>query len=129
MDFSVGIRAAVAPAVADAAVIAIPDEDAGEIPKAFVVLKSPATADELMAHVAGRLAVQEGRRVEFVDQIPKSPSGKILRRVRRDREKTIHREAVKQVFSYLTVALRIDVQLRTTVAAAVSSTRTRIRKR
>ena len=45
MDFSVGIRAAVAPAVADAAVIAIPDEDAGEIPKAFVVLKSPATAD------------------------------------------------------------------------------------
>ncbi|MEN3002089.1 MAG: 4-coumarate--CoA ligase family protein [Armatimonadota bacterium] len=70
------------PAVADAAVIPSPDEEAGEVPKAFVVLKAPATAEELMDYVAQRVApFKKIRRVEFVEQIPKSPSGKILRRV------------------------------------------------
>ncbi|MDW8106015.1 MAG: 4-coumarate--CoA ligase family protein [Armatimonadota bacterium] len=70
------------PAVADAAVIPSPDEEAGEVPKAFVVLKGQATAEELMEYVAARVApYKKIRRVEFVDQIPKSPSGKILRRV------------------------------------------------
>jgi acyl-coenzyme A synthetase/AMP-(fatty) acid ligase len=75
------------PAVADAAVIPRKDEEAGEIPHAFVVLKGLATADELMAFVASRVAsYKKIRRLEFVDTIPKSPSGKILRRVLRERD-------------------------------------------
>ena len=70
------------PAVADAAVTGSPDEEAGEIPTAFVVLSQPATAGELISFVAGQVAPQERiRRVEFVTSIPKSPSGKILRRL------------------------------------------------
>lgn len=73
------------PAVADAAVVPLPDEEAGEIPRAFVVLKAPATADELMAYVAQRVApYKKVRRLDFIDAIPKSPSGKILRRLLRD---------------------------------------------
>ncbi len=69
------------PAVADAAVVRYPDEDAGEIPKAFVVARAPIDADELMAWVAEQVApYKKIRMVEFVDVIPKSPSGKILRR-------------------------------------------------
>lgn len=76
------------PSVSDAAVIPIPDEEAGEIPKAFVVTREPIAAEDLMAFVATRVApYQKVRRVEFVEQIPKSPSGKILRRVLRDRER------------------------------------------
>jgi acyl-CoA synthetase (AMP-forming)/AMP-acid ligase II len=72
------------PGIADAAVAGLPDEDAGEIPAAFVVLRQPgsATAGELMAYVANQVAPHERiRRVEFVPGIPKSPSGKILRRL------------------------------------------------
>ena len=73
------------PAVADAAVVPQKDEEACEIPYAFVVLKAPATADELMAFVAARVApFKKIRRLAFIDAIPKSPSGKILRRVLRD---------------------------------------------
>ncbi|MCS7065776.1 MAG: AMP-binding protein, partial [Fimbriimonadales bacterium] len=79
------------PAVADAAVIPSPDEEAGEVPKAFVVLKAPATAEELMDYVAQRVApFKRIRRVEFVEQIPKSPSGKILRRVLVQQERERH---------------------------------------
>ncbi|MGH7764009.1 MAG: 4-coumarate--CoA ligase family protein [Candidatus Dormibacteraceae bacterium] len=74
--------------VADAAVIGVRDEDGEEVPKAFVVLKEPAAAEELMEFVAARVAPHKKvRRVEIVDQIPKSATGKILRRVLRDREK------------------------------------------
>ncbi len=73
------------PAIADAAVVPLKDEEAGEIPRAFVVLKGPATADELIAFVAQRVApYKKIRRVDFIDTIPKSPSGKILRRMLRD---------------------------------------------
>ncbi|MFO7315293.1 AMP-binding enzyme, partial [Rhodothermus marinus] len=79
------------PAVADVAVVPSPDEEAGEVPKAYVVLKPgmQATAEELMAYVAERVApYKKIRRVEFVDQIPKTLSGKILRRelVKREQE-------------------------------------------
>ena len=75
------------PDVADAAVIGIPDEEAGELPKAFVVLKPghEATADDLQAFVAGHVAhYKQIRMVTFVKEIPKSASGKILRRLLRD---------------------------------------------
>jgi acyl-CoA synthetase (AMP-forming)/AMP-acid ligase II len=76
------------PAVADAAVIPSPTEEAGEVPKAFVVLKEAASAEELMAFVAARVApYKKVRRLEFVELIPKSPSGKILRRVLVERER------------------------------------------
>jgi len=70
------------------AVIPSPDERAGEIPKAFVVLEHEVTAEELMAYVAERVApYKKVRLVEFVDQIPKSLTGKILRRVLVERER------------------------------------------
>ena len=76
------------PAVADAAVIPSPDEDTGEVPKAFVVLRAEATPEDLMAFVATRVApFKKVRRLEIIDQIPKSPSGKILRRVLVERER------------------------------------------
>lgn len=78
------------PAVADVAVIGKPDEEAGEVPKAFVVKKADhdVTADELLAFATGRLAGYKTlREVEFVDMIPKNPSGKILRRILKDQEK------------------------------------------
>jgi acyl-CoA synthetase (AMP-forming)/AMP-acid ligase II len=69
------------PGVADAAVIPSPDEEAGEVPKAFVVLKAPAEAEEIMAYVAARVAPHKKiRKLQFIDAIPKSASGKILRR-------------------------------------------------
>lgn len=76
------------PAVADAAVIPSPDEEHGEVPKAFIVKKSDVSAEALMAYVAERVApYKKIRLLEFVDQIPKSPSGKILRRVLVEKER------------------------------------------
>ena len=75
-------------AVLDSGVVGAPDEAAGEIPMAFVVKKQGATlnAEELMEYVAARVApYKKIRAVEFVQEIPKSPSGKILRRVLKDK--------------------------------------------
>jgi len=75
-------------AIADAAVVPSPDEEAGEIPKAFVVLKGDVTPEEVMAYVADRVAPHKRvRLVEVVQEIPKSASGKILRRVLVERER------------------------------------------
>jgi acyl-CoA synthetase (AMP-forming)/AMP-acid ligase II len=69
-------------AVADAAVIPCPDDEAGELPKAFVVLKAEAEHDEILDFVAQRVAPHKRIRfLEVIDTIPKSASGKILRRV------------------------------------------------
>ena len=76
------------PDIADAAAIGAPDEDGMEFPKAFVVRRagSELTAEEVMTFVADRVAPhQKVRAVEFIDTIPKSASGKILRRELRDR--------------------------------------------
>ena len=70
------------PAVADAAVVPRPDEGAGEVPVAFVALKGKATADEIDAFVSERVASYKRLHgVEFIEKIPRSPAGKILRRM------------------------------------------------
>ncbi|KAH7137393.1 hypothetical protein B0J13DRAFT_559593 [Dactylonectria estremocensis] len=84
------------PYVDDCTVIQVPDERAGELPKAFVV-KSPQASQKsdeetikaINQHVEEHKAKHKWLKggIEFIDVIPKSPSGKILRRVLRDREK------------------------------------------
>lgn len=76
------------PAIADAAVIGVADDAAGELPMAFIVAAPGQTAptlEDLQAHFETRLAhYKQVRRLEVVSEIPKSASGKILRRVLRD---------------------------------------------
>ncbi len=77
--------------IADAAVIPSPDKQAGEVPKAFVVTAPESdglTAAEVRAYVAERVAPQKKvRRVDFIDEVPKTASGKILRRELVERER------------------------------------------
>jgi acyl-CoA synthetase (AMP-forming)/AMP-acid ligase II len=71
------------PDVTDAAVIGVPDDEAGEIPVGYVVLTPGATAstEEILRFVAGEVAhYKQIRRLEVIDAIPKSAAGKILRR-------------------------------------------------
>jgi acyl-CoA synthetase (AMP-forming)/AMP-acid ligase II len=78
------------PQIADAAVVASPDEESGEVPKAFVVVAEGADLDveAIKAFVAERVAsYKQVRRVELTDEIPKSASGKVLRRVLVERER------------------------------------------
>jgi acyl-CoA synthetase (AMP-forming)/AMP-acid ligase II len=78
------------PTIADAAVIPLPDDEAGEVPKAFVVPSGPITLEDVTAFVAERVApYKRVRAVELVEEIPKSPSGKILRRLLIDRERAV----------------------------------------
>jgi long-chain acyl-CoA synthetase len=79
------------PAVADVAVIAKPNEEAGEIPKAFIVLRAgyeDLSGNELMSWANGKLAAFKNvREIEFIDAVPRNPSGKILRRVLKEQER------------------------------------------
>ena len=77
------------PKIMDVAVIGDLDDDKQEIPKAFVVRApdSDLTEEDVMAFVADHVAPHKKvRRVEFIDVIPKSTSGKILRKDLRARE-------------------------------------------
>jgi len=76
------------PAVRECAVVGKPDELVGEIPKAYVVLKDGHTAheDELIDFCKQKIsAYKRIREVEFIEEIPKTQVGKVLRRVLRDR--------------------------------------------
>ena len=65
------------PEILDAAVVGSPDEAAGELPKAFVVTESDLSEQEIIDYVAERVApYKKIRLVEFIDTIPKNPSGK-----------------------------------------------------
>ena len=76
------------PAVRDAAVVGVPDARTGEIPKAFVVLREEADLEAIVDYVAQLVAPQKKiRQIEAVDEIPRSASGKILRRVLVERER------------------------------------------
>jgi 4-coumarate--CoA ligase len=76
------------PAIADAAVIAYPGEEGNELPRAYVVKKDPKLKeDEVIAWIRERVNPYKRLRggVVFIDIIPKSPSGKILRRELKDK--------------------------------------------
>jgi 4-coumarate--CoA ligase len=75
------------PKIRDVAVVRSPDEEAGEVPKAFVVGDATLSPEEVMSFVANNVAPHKKiRRVEFLDEIPKSAAGKILRRILIERE-------------------------------------------
>ena len=77
------------PAIAEVGVIGVPDEVRGQIAKAFVVLKpgATATAEELIEYLRGKVAIYKlPREVAFIDQLPRTPTGKLLRRVLRQKD-------------------------------------------
>lgn len=101
------------PKVEDVAVLGIPDDYSGEVPKAYIVPKAGIVkdGDEQSAHNLGlellkyvrdkKVRAKHVKEVEFIDVIPKSASGKILRRVLRDKSRggekgIIVRDAVKE---------------------------------
>ncbi|KAI9711535.1 MAG: hypothetical protein M1820_002099 [Bogoriella megaspora] len=90
------------PLVADCAVISVPDDAAGEAPKAFVVKSSEVGLEDsesglrrsITKHVEKHKARHKWLKggVEFIDAVPKSPSGKILRRMLRDKDREARRQ-------------------------------------
>ncbi|MCJ1276684.1 hypothetical protein MMC21_004491 [Puttea exsequens] len=90
------------PAVADTAVIPVPDDKAGELPKAYVVKSTSVGLEatnrmvirDIQKHVEQHKARHKWLKggVEFIAVIPKSPSGKILRRMLRDKDRAMRRQ-------------------------------------
>ncbi|MFL6551730.1 MAG: AMP-binding protein, partial [Povalibacter sp.] len=77
------------PRVIDVAVIPVADDECGEVPKAFIVSRGELTAETVIEFVHAQVAhYKRVRHVSFIDSIPKSASGKILRRVLVDRERS-----------------------------------------
>ena len=77
------------PAVADVGVIGVPDEVRGQIAKAFVVLKpgESLTADDLLAYLKGKIATYKlPREIVIVNELPRTATGKLLRRVLKQKE-------------------------------------------
>jgi 2-aminobenzoate-CoA ligase len=77
------------PAVADVGVIGVPDEVRGQIAKAFVVLKPGQTLspDDLLAFCKGKIATYKlPREIVIVNELPRTPTGKLLRRVLKQKE-------------------------------------------
>jgi acetyl-CoA synthetase len=78
------------PAVAECAVIGAPDELRGLVVKAYIILKGDETPDltkSIQDHVRARLARHEyPRQIEFVTDLPKTPAGKVNRKILRDQE-------------------------------------------
>jgi acyl-CoA synthetase (AMP-forming)/AMP-acid ligase II len=75
------------PAVVDAAVVGIPSERWGETVMAFVVLDDSGAVgeDELVEFCRGKLAdYKRPRAIEIIDELPRNPSGKVLKRVLRE---------------------------------------------
>jgi len=79
------------PGIIDAAVIGLPDPEAGELPMAFIIPTDPAPSEEeIKAFLSETLAsYKQVHRIEFVTEIPKSASGKILRRLLRDQASSV----------------------------------------
>jgi acyl-CoA synthetase (AMP-forming)/AMP-acid ligase II len=78
------------PNVADVAVVGVPDARWGELVKAFIVLRpgDPPTGEDVVAFARERLAGYKlPRAIEFVDDLPRTPSGKVLKRELRERVK------------------------------------------
>jgi long-chain acyl-CoA synthetase len=84
------------PAVQDSAVIGVPDNEAGELIKGFVVIRKghETTPAEIIAFANGKLAgYKRIHFVEFIELIPKTASGKILRRDLKERERALRAQA------------------------------------
>ncbi|OKL57701.1 hypothetical protein UA08_07065 [Talaromyces atroroseus] len=120
--------------VADCAVIGVPDEAAGEIPKAFVVKSPSAQPDDAAATEALKKHVEDHKArhkwlkggVQFVDIIPKSPSGKILRRLLKDQEREARKKAGSKLYIFTLTTLPCARQVKFEIVRAFSRVDTRV---
>ena len=100
------------PEIVDAVVIGIPDEEAGELPCAYVVTNGNITKTDIIKFVEENVAPYKKLRggIEFVDEIPRSLNGKILRRELKDKLKRLKKVEIREPSS--------KVRRNTTAAAA-----------